>query len=232
MSGRLEGRRVLVTHAERYIGPPVVELFREEGAHVIADQSDYGSVEAVREVVEQAGRIDVLVANFAGPLSRMPLTNMLVDPTEFEDEDFEAYFDELVRPMLRFVRAVLPQMTERRSGKIVGATSASPLRAIPGLSVYSAARGAQNAFLQVVGNEAAPYNVQVNALGPAHIANNMYYTTEMLEDDEVRQQLVADIPAGRIGEGREAAELALALASGASDFLAGQVIPVSGGWVT
>lgn len=232
MSGRLEGRRVLVTHAERYIGPPVVELFREEGAHVIADQSDYGSVEAVREVVEQAGRIDVLVANFAGPLSRMPLTNMLVDPTEFEDEDFEAYFDELVRPMLRFVRAVLPQMTERRCGKIVGATSASPLRAIPGLSVYSAARGAQNAFLQVVGNEAAPYNVQVNALGPAHIANNMYYTTEMLEDDEVRQQLVADIPAGRIGEGREAAELALALASGASDFLAGQVIPVSGGWVT
>ncbi|MDN5698512.1 MAG: SDR family oxidoreductase [Rubrobacter sp.] len=232
MSGRLEGRRVLVTHAERYIGPPVVELFREEGDHVIADQSDYGSVEAVREVVEQAGRIDVLVANFAGPLSRMPLTNMLVDPTEFEDEDFEAYFDELVRPMLRFVRAVLPQMTERRSGKIVGATSASPLRAIPGLSVYSAARGAQNAFLQVVGNEAAPYNVQVNALGPAHIANNMYYTTEMLEDDEVRQQLVADIPAGRIGEGREAAELALALASGASDFLAGQVIPVSGGWVT
>jgi 2-keto-3-deoxy-L-fuconate dehydrogenase len=39
MSGRLEGRRVLVTHAERYIGPPVVDLFREEGAHVIADQS-------------------------------------------------------------------------------------------------------------------------------------------------------------------------------------------------
>lgn len=232
MSGRLEGRRVLVTHAERYIGPPVVELFREEGAHVIADQSDYADADAVREVVERAGHVDVLVANFAGPPSMMPLTNMLVEPTEFEDEDFEAYFDELVRPLLRFVRAVLPQMTERRSGKIVGATSATPLRAIPGLSVYSAARGAQNAFLQVVGNEVASYNVQVNALGPAHIANNMYYTSEMLEDDEMRHQLEADIPAGRIGEGKEAAELALALATGASDFLAGQVIPVSGGWVT
>ncbi len=133
---------------------------------------------------------------------------------------------------MRFVRAVLPRMIERREGKIVGATSATPLRAIPQLGTYSAARGAQNAFLQVVGAEAAPHNVQVNAIGPAHIANNMYYTDEMLENDEVREQLVADIPAGRIGEGREAAELVLALSTDASKFLAGQVTPISGGWVT
>ena len=138
MSGRLEGRRVLVTHAERYIGPPVVELFREEGADVIADQSDYADPATIQNVVEEAGRIDVLVANFAGPPSMMPVTNMLTDTTEFEDEDFEAYLQELVWPLLRFVRAALPQMLERRSGKIVGVTSATSLRAIPGLSVYSA----------------------------------------------------------------------------------------------
>ena len=232
MSGRLEGRRVLVTHAERYIGPPIVELFREEGADVIADQSDYADPATIQNVVEEAGRIDVLVANFAGPPSMMPVTNMLTDTTEFEDEDFEAYLQELVWPLLRFVRAALPQMIERRSGKIVGVTSATSLRAIPGLSVYSAARGAQNAFLQVVGTEAAPHNVQVNAIGPAHIANNMYYTSEMLDDDEVREQFESQIPAGRIGNGQEAAELVLALATGASGFLAGQVIPISGGWVT
>lgn len=232
MSGRLEGKRVLVTHAERYIGPPVVELFEKEGAHVTADQSEYKEPGVIQEVVEQAGRIDVLVANFAGPPEMMPLTNMLGDVTEFEDEDFQAYLDELVWPFMRFVRAVLPRMIERGEGKIVGATSATPLRAIPQLGIYSAARGAQNAFLQVVGAEAAPHNVQVNAIGPAHIANNMYYTDEMLENDEVREQLVADIPAGRIGEGREAAELVLALSTDASKFLAGQVIPISGGWVT
>jgi 2-keto-3-deoxy-L-fuconate dehydrogenase len=140
MSDRLEGRRVLVTHAERYIGPPVVELFEKEGAHVIADQSECADPAAVRDVVEQAGRIDVLVANFAGPPRMMPVTNMLTETIEFEDEDFEAYLQELVWPLLRFVRATLPQMIERRSGKIVGVTSATPLRAIPGLSVYSAAR--------------------------------------------------------------------------------------------
>src|SRR5215210_889582 len=121
-------------------------------------------------------------------------------------------------------------MIERCSGKIVGVTSATRPRAIPGLSVYSAARGAQNAFVQVVGNEVAAHNVQFNAIGPSHIANNMYYTSEMLEDAEVREQFVSEIPAGRIGEGEEAA--VLALATDASDFLAGQVIPISGGWVT
>lgn len=74
--------------------------------------------------------------------------------------------------------------------------------------------------------------MQVNAIGPAHIANNVYYTSEMLDDDGVREQFESQIPAGRIGDGQEAAELVLALATGASGFLAGQVIPISGGWVT
>lgn len=79
---------------------------------------------------------------------------------------------------------------------------------------------------------AAPHNVQVNALGIAHIENNMYYTEEMLADESVRESFEAQIPAGRLGQGAEAAELALALATGASTFMAGQVIPISGGWTT
>ncbi|MCD2188617.1 SDR family NAD(P)-dependent oxidoreductase [Actinomycetospora soli] len=232
MSGRLDGRRVLVTHADRYMGPPVVELFRAEGAEVLDSTDDLTVAGDADRLVAQAGPIDVLVANFAGPRSTMPVTSMLVDPTAFTDDAFQGYLDELVWPLVRVVRAVLPQMIERRAGKIVAATSASPVRAIPGLSIYSAARGAQNAFLQVVGAEAAPHGVQVNAFGPAHIENNMYYTDEMLADPAVRESFESQIPAGRLGKGHEAAELALALATGASDFLAGQLIPISGGWAT
>ncbi len=229
---RLEGQRVLVTQADRYMGPPVVELFRAEGAEVITDEGGLTGPHDAAHLVERVGHVDVLFANFAGPRDAMPVTSMMVEAAEFTDRAFQEYLDELVWPLLRVVRAVLPQMIERRAGKIVAATSATPVRAIPGLSVYSAARGAQNAFLQVVGAEAAPHNVQVNALGIAHIENNMYYTDEMLADESVRESFESQIPAGRLGKGSEAAELALALATGASTFLAGQVIPVSGGWAT
>lgn len=232
MTARLDGQRVLITHADRYLGPPVTELFRAENAEVIAEEADLTGPTDADELIAQVGHIDVLVANFAGPREKMPVTNMMVEPTAFTDHAVQGYLDELVWPMLRIVRATLPQMIERKSGKIVAITSATPIRAIPGLSIYSAARGAQNAFLQVVGAEAAPHNVQVNALGPAHIENNMYYTDQMLADESLRQSFEVEIPANRLGHGPEAAELALALATSASDFLAGQVIPISGGWTT
>ena len=231
--GRLSGRRALVTSADRYLGPAVVELFQKEGAEVVADMSDYTADPSVPDqVVERASPIDILVPIFAGPLRIMPFTNMLGPVTEARDEDLQAYLDELLWPMVRFVRAVLPQMYERRHGKIVAVTSASPMRAIEGLAIYTACRGAQNAFLMVVGAEAAHHNVQVNAIGPAFIENPSYFTPQMLSDPAVRKSLTDVIPADRICDGWEAAELVLAMASDASNFLAGQAIPISGGWAT
>lgn len=233
MSGRLEGKRVLVTSADRYLGPPVVELFGKEGAEVIADTSDYtAGPDVVDEVVAKAGHIDVLVPIFAGPLRIMPFTSMLAPVTEARDEDLQAYLDELVWPMVRYVRAVLPQMYERRAGKIVAITSAAPMRAIEGLAIYSGARGYQNAFLLVAGSEAAHYNVQINGIGPAFIENASYFTPAMLSDPAIRKSLTDVIPAERICDGWEAAELVLSLATDASNFLAGQIIPISGGWAT
>lgn len=230
MNGRLEGRRVLVTSAERHIGPWVVELFQREGAHVIADESDYTEPGAIEEVVDRAGQIDVLIPHFAGPTRIMPFTNLLGPVTEFRDEDFQGYLDEMVWPMVRIVRTALPQMIGRRSGKIVAVTSASPLRAIPGLAIYTAARAAQNAFIMVAGTEAAEHNVQFNGIGPYGLESVTYFTDEMLEDPSVREQIEAGIPAGVIGQASDAAELVLALATDASNFLVGKVIPITGGW--
>jgi len=233
MSGRLAGRRALVTSADRYLGPAVVDLFGKEGAEVIADTSDYTKGPDVpRKVVEKAGQIDILVPIFAGPLRIMPFTNMLGPVTEAKDEDLQAYLNELVWPMVRFVRAVLPQMYQRRSGKIVAVTSASPMRAIEGLAIYTGCRGYQNAFLMVAGAEAAHHNVQINGIGPAFIENPSYFTPQMLGDPNIRKSLTDVIPAERICDTWEAAELVLSLATDAGNFLAGQIIPISGGWAT
>ena len=133
---------------------------------------------------------------------------------------------------MRLVRAVLPPMLERRSGKIVAVTSAAPLRAIPKVAGYAAARGAQNAFVRSVGIEVAGRNVQVNAIAQNYVENVTYFTAEMLADADLVAKMQRNIPAGRLAKGWESAELALFLASDRSDFVVGQVIPFAGGWVT
>lgn len=228
----LAGKRVLITSADRHMGPAFIEVFNEHGAEVIADRSDYtSSPTVVDEVVAAAGTVDILIAQFAGPTRLSPASELLTDITEFKDEDFQAFLNELVWPLARFARAVLPQMIERRAGKIVALTSGSALRPISGMNIYSTARGAQNSFIRSVGVEVAGSNVQVNAIAPNYHESNFYFTDQMLAQPGYRKSLEEQVPAGRLGTERECAELAVALSGKASHFLAGQVIPFAGGWV-
>ncbi|MFP4513475.1 MAG: SDR family NAD(P)-dependent oxidoreductase [Acidimicrobiales bacterium] len=225
MADRLAGTRALVTSADTYMGPAIVELFEQEGAHVTADTTDLTPPAAAAEAVGSAGDIDVLVANLATPPRPSPATDIA-------DDDWSALFDQLVHPLMRLIRAVLPPMIERGSGKIVAITSAAPLRGIPGASAYTAARGAQNAFVRSVGLEVARHGVQVNAVAQNYVKNNVYYSEEMLADTDLVARMERAVPAGRLAESWESAELALFLASDRSDFIVGQVIPFSGGWTT
>jgi 2-keto-3-deoxy-L-fuconate dehydrogenase len=223
VTGRLTGKRVLVTSAHRYMGPSIVELFRTEGATVVADERAYEAPGTAEDAVAAAGPIDVLVANLAEPPRPAPAT-------EIADRDWAALFDALVHPLMRLVRAALPPMIERGSGKVIAVTSAAPLRGIPGASAYCAARGAQNAFIKAVGLEVARHGVQVNAVAQNYVENDTYYPPEMLADADLVARMERQIPARRIAEGWESAELALFLASDRSDFVVAQVIPFAGGW--
>lgn len=223
MPDRLEGRRVLVTCADLYMGPAIAELFATEGAEVIADTSPLVDPAAPARVVAAAGRVDILVANLAAPPVR-------ANHWEIADDDWLMLFDTLVHPLMRLVRAVLPQMVDRHAGKIVAITSAAPLRGIPKLAAYVAARGAQNAFIRTVGIDLARDNVQVNAIAQNYVENNVYYPPGLLANPEMRRRMEEAIPLGRLAKPWESAELALFLASGKSDFIVGQVIPFAGGW--
>lgn len=224
-SSLLVGKRVLVTSAATYMGPAIVELFTEEGADVVADEGRYLRPGEAEAAIAAAGRLDVLVANLAAPPvpARAPAIT---------DEHWNGLFDALVHPLMRLVRSALPAMLERGSGKVVGITSAAPLRGIPGASAYTAARGAQNAFLRAVGLEVARNGVQVNAVAQNHVENDTYYPPGMLADEQVRERILRDVPIRRFATGRESAELALWLASDRSDYVVGQVVPLAGGWAT
>ena len=121
-------------------------------------------------------------------------------------------------------------MIERRSGKIVVVGSANALRGTAPRAAYSAARGAQLAYVRSAGIEAAPHNVQINAIAQNFVANPTSYPEHERAAPGFAERL-AEVPVGRVAHGWESAALAKFLAGPGSDFFVGQIFPFSGGWV-
>ena len=152
---QLAGKRILITQSDTFMGPTLCEVFKEMGAEVIKDNHLLTDPALPAQIVEQAGYIDVLVINLAIPA---PFTRgELVD-----DSEWSATFSAIVDPLPRLCRAVLPQMIQRQSGKILVMGSASALRGMKRASTYSAARCAQLAYVQAMGggNGGAGYSDQ------------------------------------------------------------------------
>ena len=225
MAQRLIGKRVLVTQCNDFMGQPTIEVFREEGAEVIGDSHDLRQPDACAQLIAAAGRVDVLIANLASPT----FTGIAV--TELGDDDFDTALDMMVKPLHQLTRAVLPQMIERRAGKIVVYGSAAALRGMKTLAAYSAARAAQVGYVQSVGVEVAGYNVQINLIAQNYIENPAYYPPELTARESFKASLRRQVPAGRLGTAREDAMFAVFLASDESNFFVGQAIPFCGGWV-
>jgi 2-keto-3-deoxy-L-fuconate dehydrogenase len=204
------------------MGPAIVERFAAAGADVIADDRDLRRAGAVTALLEGVGAVDVLIANLDAPAD-------VVRATEIDEEAWLDVFDELVHPLMRLVRGVLPAMLQRRQGKIVAITSSMPLRPIAPATAYATARGAQHVFLQHVGVEVASRGVNINAIAQNFVQNPAYYPPGVLDDDRMRRWIERTNPSGRLAEPSESAELALFLSGRGSDFLYGQVIPFAGG---
>ncbi|REJ85518.1 MAG: SDR family NAD(P)-dependent oxidoreductase [Acidobacteria bacterium] len=224
MSGAVQGKRVVVTCADRFMGPATCELFAEQGAEVVADLRDLRPPAACDELIDTHGCPDVLIVNLGAPSS----PNTPVE--DLDDDTWAEKFEVMVHPLFRLARAVLPTMKQRRAGKIVVYGSATGLRSMAKVSAYSAARAAQVGFVKAAGLEAAPHNVQINLIAQNYVENSEYYPPELVASERFQRHLARNVPAGRLATGREDAELALFLASDKSDFIVGQAIPFSGGW--
>ena len=214
MSKRLEGKRVLVTQSNNYMGPATVELFEKEGAIVTADSSDLTETEKCQDIVESAGIIDILIANLASEnFSGIPTSDLT-------DEDWNTAFDVMVHPLHKLSRAVITQWS-----------SASALKGMRTLAAYSAARAAQVGYVQSLGVELAPHNIQVNLIAQNYVENPIYYPESLRSQEKFQNSLKRQVPLGRLARAEEDAQFALFLASNESDFFVGQAIPFSGGWV-
>ncbi|MDD3327785.1 MAG: SDR family oxidoreductase [Zoogloea sp.] len=220
----LADKRVLITQADAFMGPALCEAFAARGATVIASTESLVDPAAPRAIVEAAGQVDVLVANLAIPAPTTPALDV-------DEDEWRAVFAALVDPLPRLCRAVLPQMVARGGGKIVVMGSASALRGMKRASTYSAARGAQLAYVQALGVEMAPQRVQVNAIAQNFVDNPTYFPPEVQANPRFQERLQREVPLGRLVAAGEDAAFCAYLASAAADCFVGQVFPMCGGWV-
>ncbi len=224
MTALLDGKRVLITQASAFMGPTLCEVFAAHGAQVIADASPLAYPGAVAGIVADAGRIDVLVANLAFPAPTTPALQV-------HEEEWQDVFAALVDPLPRLCRAVLPQMLERGAGKILLMGSAAALRGMKRASTYSAARGAQLAYVQALGVEMAAHGIQVNAIAQNFVDNPTYFPAAIQANPRFQERLRREVPLGRLVGASEDAEFAAYLCSELANCFVGQIFPVCGGWV-
>lgn len=223
MQNVLTGKRVLVTQASEFMGPAFCEVFAEQGAEVVRSNVPLDTPGAPEDVVAQAGPIDVLVANLSVMAPNTPAPDV-------GDDEWRTVFAALVDPLPRLTKLVVPHFLQRGRGKILVIGSASALRGMKRASTYSAARGAQLAYVQAVGVELAPKNIQVNAIAQNFVDNPTYFPPEVQGNPRFQERLAREVPLGRLVAAREDALFAAYLCSDAADCFVGQVFPLSGGW--
>ncbi|MFM9426928.1 2-keto-3-deoxy-L-fuconate dehydrogenase [Variovorax sp. GrIS 2.14] len=219
----LGGLRILITQADDFMGPTLCEVLAEHGADVIASRESLIDPTAPAAVVTAAGRVDVLIANLAVPA---PST----EAVSITDDEWRSTFAALVDPLPRLVRAVLPSMIERKSGRILVMGSATALRGMRRTATYGAARAAQIGYVLSAALEAAQHNVQINAIAQNFVENPTYYPVEVQARPRFQEFMKREVPLGRLVSAREDAEFAAYLCSKAAACFVGQVFPVAGGW--
>lgn len=221
---RLDGKRVLLTQCRDFMGPALTEVFTRLGATVIGDPNALDRDPALpAAIVRAAGQVDVLLLHLALPAPATPAADI-------GDDEWRRVFAHLVDPLPRLMAAVLPQMTQRRQGRILLIGSAAALRGQKRTGSYSAARGAQLAYMQAVGLELASQGIQFNAIAQNFVANPTYYGPEVQADPRFQARLEREVPLGRLVSAEEDALFAAYLCSEAAACFVGQVFPISGGW--
>lgn len=187
---------------------------------VKGDISNFEDTEKfVKEVIEEYGKIDVLVNN-AGITKDMLLVRM-------KKEDFESVIDVNLVGTFNVTKNVISYMMKARSGRIINISSVVGVAGNSGQTNYSASKAGIIGFTKSLAKEVASRNILVNAIAPGFIETNM---TDVLKD-EVKEEIAKNIPLKRMGNTQDVANVVKFLASEDSAYITGQVINVDGGMV-
>jgi acetoacetyl-CoA reductase len=233
-------RVAVVTGGTRGIGAAVAKVLKDAGYMVAANYAgndaaaekfkadtgipvykwDVGSYEAcaegVKKVVADLGHVEVLVNN-AGITRDSTLHRM-------KPEQWAAVINTNLNSLFNMCRQVIEGMRERKFGRIINISSINGQKGQIGQTNYSAAKAGEIGFTKALALENARLGVTVNAIAPGYI------NTEMVQavPKDVLEKIIAQIPAGRLGEPDDVARCVLFLAADSADFITGTTLTVNG----
>ncbi len=192
----------------------------------VADVTDEAAVQAmIAQIKADVGPVDILVNN-AGVIKRIPML-------ETSAADFRRVVDVHVTGAFNCCKAVLPDMIEKRAGKIINICSMMSELGRETVSGYAAAKGALKMLTKNIASEYGEYNIQCNGMGPGYIATPQTAPLRELQPDGSRhpfdQFIISKTPAGRWGEPEDMVGPCVFLASKASDFVNGHILYADGG---
>src|SRR5699024_223700 len=217
-----EGYNVVVNYAgNKAKADAVVEEIKAKGVESFAIQANVANGDEVKamikEVVSQFGTVDVLVNN-AG----ITRDNLLMRMKESEWDDV---IDTNLKGVFNCIQKVTPQMLRQRSGSIINLSSVVGAVGNPGQANYVATKAGVIGLTKSAAKELASRNITVNAVAPGFIVSDM---TDALTDD-LKDQMLQQIPLARFGEDTDIANTVAFLASDKVKYITGQTIHVNGG---
>jgi NAD(P)-dependent dehydrogenase (short-subunit alcohol dehydrogenase family) len=192
----LQGKRVLITQSEDFMGPVLARAFEAHGATVIGDPRPLAEPAAAEDAVRAAGRVDVLIANLAVPA---PSTRA----HEVGDDEWRHVFSHLVDPLPRLARAVLPGMLERGEGYLLNVASAAGLLSQIGDTAYSATKHAAVGLAESLAITYAERGIRVSVVCPQYVATAITGFDEAVPEGSVAGLLTVEQAARAIVDGME-----------------------------
>lgn len=215
VGGRIEGKLT-----------DTVTQIRENGSEsdrVIIDVKSHVSVDnAIKKIVSKFGKIDIVV-NSAGTHHKKPS----IDVT---DEEWNEVIDTNLSGVFRVCRAVGHFMIQQKKGKIINIASLGSFVGLSETTAYCASKAGVALVTKNLAIEWAKYNIHVNAIAPGVFRTSL--NEKALSIPERLSRIINHTPMGRLGKTEELVGTAIYLASSASNFVTGAIIPVDGGFLS
>ena len=244
MSGRLEGKKIIVTAAGQGIGKATAIAFHNEGAHVIATDLNEKTLADLNKVYPNI-KIKTLdstdnkaILDFVKTLDEV---NVLFNAVGFvhhgtildcEEKDWDFSFDVNIKSMYFMCRAILPLMVKQNGGSIINVSSiASSLKGLPNRFVYGASKAAIIGLTKSIASDFVKQNIRCNSIAPGTVFSPSWQDRVNQSPDPVqaKKDFIARQPMGRLGTAEEIASMAIYLAGDESTFTTGNTFSVDGG---